>query len=187
MIDWESVAKTLGIAGSLASLIGIPLALLSIQQAKRAARRSAEEAELSKNASIQAEQEVRRFRNDLKLLASIADFEHAVRMMDDLKSFVRNSTYHPLPDKISTLILLLNKIRAPSSVIDENDQTCIQECVVQLRKIEAAIDRANRSSDPPKGVTLFNQRISQQIDRLYPILADLKDRLGVRNDGHQNA
>jgi hypothetical protein len=178
--SWQGVISVLGLVGSLASLIGIFLALVSIRQARDAARRSASEAELSKDASLRAELEVLRFRDDLKLLTSIVDFEHALGLMDDIKSFMRHSTYRPVPDRIATLISCLNRIRASSSVLDDDWKPKIQQCIRTLRRIEDAIDKANLDSVPPKDAPHFNRRISEQIDQLHPLLIDLKDKMGAR-------
>src|SRR5215210_1724115 len=119
----------LSILGSLASLIGIPLALMSIRQARNAARRSEEEARASKEASLQAKSEVEKFRGELRLISTIIDFEKALALMDDIKSFIRHSNFASAPDKIASLIVLLNTIRSPSMEIGKETTRKIQRCV----------------------------------------------------------
>ncbi|MBA3240293.1 MAG: hypothetical protein H0T60_03615 [Acidobacteria bacterium] len=170
----------LSILGSIASVIGIPLALLSIRQARNAARRSEAEAKASKEASLQAKSEVEKFRGELRLISTIIDFEKALSLMDDIKSFIRLSNFSSVPDKIAALIVLLNTIRSPSMEIGNEAERKIQESVVALRKIEDAIHRGSLSQEKPKGVNSFNRVISQQIDLLQPILIDLKGQIGKK-------
>jgi hypothetical protein len=126
----------LSVLGSLASLIGILLALIPIFQARNAARRSAAEAKASKEAALQAKDEVKRFRREIRLIYNVIDFEKSLALMDEIKSFIRNSNFVPVPDKIATLIALLNTIRSPSMEIGVEAERKIQECVVALRRIE---------------------------------------------------
>lgn len=174
------IVVVLSILGSVASLVGIPLALMSIRQARDAARKSEEEARASKEASLQAKSEVEKFRGELRLISTIVDFEKALALMDDIKSFLRHSNFEPVPDRIATLIVLLNTIRSPSMEIGYEAESKIQESVVALRKVENAIHRAAISQERPKGEANFNRVISQQIDLLQPMLIDLKSQIGKK-------
>src|SRR5256714_12108270 len=107
----------LTILGSVASFVGIPLAFISILQARNAARKSEAEARASKEASLQAKSEVEKFRSELRLISTIIDFEKALALMDDIKSFIRHSNFTSVPDRIASLIVLLNTIRSPSMEI----------------------------------------------------------------------
>ncbi len=168
----------LSILGSLASLIGIPLALISIRQARNAARISAQEARASKEASLQAKAEIEKFRREMRLVSNVIEFEKALALMDDVKSFIRHSNFGPVPDKIANLIVLLNTIRSPSMEIGIEAERKIQGSVVVLRRIENAIHKSAISQEKPKGVVNFNRVISEQIDLLQPILIGLKNRIG---------
>jgi hypothetical protein len=171
----------LAILGSFASVVGIPLALASILQARNAARKSEQEARASKEASLQAKSEVEKFRGELRLITTIIDFEKALALMDDIKSSIRHSYFTPVPDRIASLIILLNTIRSPSMEIGNEAERRIQESVVALRKIEDAIYRGSVSQEQPKGIANFNRVISQQIDLLQPILTDLKNQIGKKS------
>jgi hypothetical protein len=171
----------LTILGSVASFVGIPLALVSIFQARNAARSSETEARASKEASLQAKSEVEKFRSELRLISTIIDFEKALALMDDIKSFIRHSNFTSVPDRIASLIVLLNTIRSPSMEIGNEGERMIQESVVALRKIEDAIHRSSISQEQPKGLASFNRVISQQIDLLQPILIDLKSQIGKKS------
>ena len=89
----QEIVVILSILGSIASLIGIPLALMSIRQARNAARNSEEEARAAKEASLEAKSEVEKFRGELRLITTIIDFEKALALMDDIKSFIRHSNF----------------------------------------------------------------------------------------------
>jgi hypothetical protein len=180
-MDWNAVVLILSVPGSVASLVGIPLALISIRQARNAARRSEAEAKASKEASLQAKGEVEKFRSELRLISTIIDFEKALALMDDIKSFIRHSNFTPVPDRIASLIVLLNTIRAPSTEIGGEAERRIQESVVALRKIEDSIHRGSITQAEPKGLARFNRVISQQIDLLQPILIDLKSQIGKKS------
>lgn len=80
--------------------------------------------------------------------------------------------------KISDLVRLLNKIRTPTVDMTNVDEALIQASILALRKLESSVDRANQSTDQPIKVAVFNLKVSQQIDRLHPIMTKLKDRLG---------
>jgi hypothetical protein len=175
------IVTILSILGSVASVVGIPLALMSIRQARNAARKSEVEARASKEASLQAKTEVEKFRSELRLISTIIDFEKALALMDDIKSFIRHSNFTPVPDRIASLIILLNTIRSPSMEIGNEAERRIQESVVALRKIEDAIHRGSISQEIPKGLARFNRVISQQIDLLQPILIDLKSQIGKKS------
>jgi hypothetical protein len=172
----------LSLLGSIASLIGIPLALVAIRQARNAARKSEEEARASKLAALQAKAEVEKFRREIRLISNVIDFEKALALMDDIKSFIRHSNFVPVPDKIANLIMLLNTVRSPSMQIGVEAERRIQESVVALRKIEDVLHRSTISQERPKGVVNFNRIISEQIDLLQPILIDLRNRIGERHD-----
>lgn len=168
----------LSLLGSIASLIGIPLALLSIRQARNAARNSEQESRASKEASLQAKAEVEKFRRELRLITSVIDFERALTLRDDIKSFILHSNFVPVPDRIASLIALLNMLRSASIGMRIEAQRTIQEAVVALRKIEHEVYQSTISQQQPRRLASFNRIISQQIDLLQPILIDLKDRIG---------
>jgi hypothetical protein len=71
------IYTVLSLLGSLASIVGIPLALFQVRQAKNAARKS-------EKASLQAKAEVEKFRNELRLISGIVDLEKALSLMDDI-------------------------------------------------------------------------------------------------------
>ena len=66
----------------------------------------------------------------------------------------------PVPDKIATLIALLNTIRSPSMEIGIESERKIQESVVALRKIEEAIHLESISQEKPRRVINYNRVIS---------------------------
>lgn len=180
-LDLITILSILGSIASLVGIVGIPLALYQIRQARDAARKSEAEARASKEASLQAKSEVEKFRGELRLISTIIDFEKALALMDDIKSFIRHSNFTPVPDRIASLISLLNTIRSPSMEIGNEAERRIQESVVALRKIEDSIHRGSISHETPKGLTRFNRVISQQIDLLQPILIDLKSQIGKKS------
>ena len=168
-MDWIT---WLSVVGSIASLIGLPLAIVSAVQAWRAA-----------TAAAQAKDEVEKFRREIKLISDVLDFQRAIALMDDVKSFIRHANFPPVPDRIATLIVLLNNIRATSSGRNQEAETTIQKSVVTLRRIEDAITRSLLAGeDKPRGISNFNQKISSQIDLLHPLLVELRDKIGARND-----
>lgn len=172
----ETLVVYLNFAAAIASLVGFPLAIWSILLTKRAAERSANEAEAAKDASLQARAAAERTRADLKRVASFSSLERAVVAMDDIKSLIRNAVYATVPEKISFLIQHLNEIRGPNAPLTDGELVAIQESVVTLRKIEAAIDAATTAE--PKGHSSFNSLISAQIDALHPIVGRLRERIG---------
>jgi hypothetical protein len=164
----------LSVVGSSASIVGIPLALISVVQARNAARRSEAEAKASKEAALQAKDEVKKFRREIRLIYNVIDFEKSLALMDEIKSFIRNSNFVPVPDKIATLITLLNTIRSPSMEIGIEAEQKIQGCIVELRRIEEGLHRGSVTQEKPRRLINYNRVISQQIDLLQPILIDLK-------------
>ncbi len=174
----DEYLATIYLIGSFASIIGIPLALIGVFLSYRAAKKSALEAESSKDASLFARSEVEKFRNDIKLLAQVVDFERALNIMDDIKLFMRSGIYRQVPERISSLILLLNKVRSPSMGMSDENSAVIQESVTELRKIEEFVERFQNSADFDQQTSSLNRRISNQIDKLYPIMNDLKNQIG---------
>ncbi len=172
----DQFAFYLGIIGSVLTVIGFPLALWSLHLTRLAANISAEEAKKSKTASEKAQEEVRKVRRDLKLVASIAGLERALTTLDDIKSFIRHSTFGPVPDRISLLIQYLNELRTPNQGLLTGEEAAIQSAVVALRKIESAIDSS--SQDTNKKRPVFIGRISSHIDTIQPILTRLRDTIG---------
>lgn len=177
MPSLDQTALYLGIIGSVLTVIGFPLALWSLHLTRQAANLSAEEAKKSKNASEKAQEEVAKVRRDLKLVASIAGLERALTTMDDIKSFIRHSTFGPVPDRISILIQYLNELRTPNQGLRNDEEIAIQSAIVALRKIESAIDGA--PLDTSKKRPIFVGRISTHIDSLQPILMRLRDLIGA--------
>jgi hypothetical protein len=178
-IDLITVLSILGSIASVIGIIGIPLALYQSRQARDAARKSEAEARASKEASLQAKTEVEKFRSELRFISTIIDFEKALALMDDIKSFLRHSNFAPVPDRIATLIVLLNTIRS-STEVGQEAESKIQGSVLALRKIENSIHRSAISQERPKGEADFNRIISKHIDLLQPILIDLKSRIGKK-------
>jgi hypothetical protein len=178
LMSASTVYIALSVLGSLASIIGIPLALGAIRQARNAARRSAAEAEMSKNAALQAKEAVQKFKDELRVISDVIDLEKALALMEDIKGFIRGSTFGPVPDKIAGLIVILNAVRSVSLADDRDSQSVLQECIATLRRIEDAIDRSAISGAKPKGLASFNRTISEQIDQIQPILITLKGRIG---------
>lgn len=164
-----------GIVGSLASVVGIPLALHSLRLTKIAAEISAKESLHAKEASERAAEEVAKARRDFKLVASVASLERIVTSMDSIKTLIRHGSFTVVPERIATLIQQLNELRSSESQLSPADGVKVQEAIAALRKIENAIDDATDSELRMKRPIA---RISVQIDSLQPILVRLRESIG---------
>ena len=167
------ISLYLGILGSIASLIGIPLALRSLKLSKIAAR----EALAAKDSAQNTAEEVRKARRDLRLVTSVGTLQRILTVIEDLKTFVRNNTLGVVPERISNLIQELNDLRSAESSLTNDDLAHVQGVISALRKIETSIDNSRGEDDKKaKGLTT---KLSKQIDTLQPILVRLRESIGA--------
>jgi hypothetical protein len=171
-IDWPVVWAHVGQIADVFSVIGLPLALLGLRFAYR-------EAKLAKTASEAATIAVQKFREDLSLSNSVADFTKALSITDEIKRLIRNTTFAPLPDRLSEMRHILIAIRASDIGLTEVEQTTFQRAIMNFRRLEGRVDNIIASAQIPPNVSSLTQPICGDVDQLHEILTHLKSKIGA--------
>jgi hypothetical protein len=171
-IDWSTVWAHVGHVADIFSLIGLPLALLGLRLAYR-------EAQLAKTASQAATTAVQKFREDLNLSNSVADFTKALSITHEIKRLIRNTTFAPLPDRLSEMRLILVGIRASDIGLTDEESATFQSAIMNFRRLEGKVDNIIATNVIPPNISALTQPICSDVDSLHEILTHLKSKIGA--------
>ena len=171
-INWFAVWEWIGHIADIFSLVGLPLALWGLYLAYREAR-------LAKTASEAATTAVDKFREDLNLSTSVADFTKALSITDEIKRLIRYATFAPLPDRLCEMRLILVGIRASEIGLTEEESATFQSAIMNFRRLETKVENIIANKLTPSNVSALTQQICSDVDSLYEILTHLKNKIGV--------
>jgi hypothetical protein len=171
-IDWGYLWEWTGHIADLFSLIGLPLALWGLSLAYR-------EAKLAKTASQAATTAVQKFRDDLTLSNSVADFTKALSITEEIKRLIRNTTFPPLPDRLSEMRHILVALHASGLGLTDEEKTTFQGAIMNFRRLEGRIDNIIASGQVPPNISVLTQPICSDVDSLHEILTHLRSKIGA--------
>ncbi len=165
ILSWELADKF----AIVFSLIGFPIGILAVYLTYREARRS-------KTASEAAQDAVRNFRRDLNLFTSVADFEKALSMTDQIKRDIRDRNFNRLPDRFSEMRQLLITIRGSDLGLNDKQNATFQSAIVTFRTLEI---RFADNKHAPQDIAELTESICNDVDSLHEILTELKSKIGT--------
>lgn len=117
-------------------------------------------------------------RDDILRADTVLDFSSAISFMEEIKLLHRKEAWEILPERYSSLRKTLISIKESNPDISDEYKKRIQSTISILSNIENEIEQINYSKTAPPDVPRLNQIISRQIDRLQPILIEIRNQIG---------
>jgi hypothetical protein len=128
----------------------------------------------TKDAATKAQRAAQEARNSIRLFDTIVDFSSAIAILEEIKRAHRlNGISDTLPDRYAAIRKQLIVLRSSSVALTDEQQTAVQEAIVNLRDMEKRVEKALSGTELISMVR-FNSGISKNIDRLVEVLTQLK-------------
>jgi hypothetical protein len=127
-------------------------------------------------ASEQARAAAQAVREQLLQMNAIQGLNLAIKTLEDVQRLHRIKAWQALPDRCTSLKQDLIAIRIRSRNLTEDQQSSIQGAIVQLSTIQRGVESTVAGGDAPD-VPRMNEIISEQIDRLTVVLAELQNEI----------
>lgn len=159
-MDVETVYWWLGLFGSLASLIGLPIAIWQIVKTRRAA-------EAAKDASLETQKEISR-----NLL--ISDVSTCMRNLEEIKSYVRDEKYEFALIRVTDLISQLIQIRELLENSSRIHQIQFKERLSQLSIIRKSFEKKIARGSARLNIVQVNSQLSELSDDLNKLIGETK-------------
>jgi len=156
----ETLYWWLGLLGSIASLVGLPVAIWQISKTRRAA-------ESAKTASIQTQHVISR-----NLLLS--DVSTCTRNIEEIKSFVRNGKYESALIRVTDLISQLIQIREVLENSSQPHQIEFEERLSQLVIIRTDFEKKLAKSSAKINIVQVNSQLAEVSDELNKLIGEAK-------------
>lgn len=154
------------------SIIGFPLAIWGIVLAINDARKA-------KSAAEMAQAEVRKLRQTLLRLDSVANLADAVAIMDEIKRSHRNDLWdNLLLDRYSALRRKLIAVKISNVDIHKDYAPAIQNAIVQFRRIESQVELSLKGTVDRLTTAKLNAIISMETDKIDAVLNAMKQDIG---------
>ena len=154
----EHLGDLASIAGFAISIIGFGLAIYNVRRSRRAAERAQEAAQSA--------------RNSIRIFETLVDISAVIGMLEEMKRAHRNSQWAILPDRYAALRKILIGVRKSRNLSDRHS-AALQGAIVNLSDIEKAVEKA-LPNVPANSHAKFNAALSENIDALAAVLAELK-------------
>lgn len=162
----ETLYWWLGLLGSIASLIGLPVAIWQISKTRRAA-------EAAEKAASQTQKDISR-----NLLLS--DVSTCTRNLEEIKSFVRNGKYESALIRVTDLISQLIQIREMLESSKQTHQIEFEERLSQLVIIRTDFEKKLAKNSAKINIVQVNSQLSEISDELNKLLGEAK--IAVKKD-----
>ncbi len=146
----DEFVKWIGIIGSVASLIGLPVAIWQIYKTRRAA-------EAAREASLQTQKVISRN-------LFISDVSTCVKHIEELKTFVRNENYQLALVRINDLVSQLMQIQ----------ETNFEETIEKLSKIRNDFERKLEKSSAKIKIAEVNSQLALISDDFNKLIGETK-------------
>ena len=162
LLGWitdHHIGDLASVAGVAISVIGFLVTIIGVFKSQGAAER--------------AEQAAKETRESIRLLDSVVDFSSAISTLEEIKRMHRQGNWALLPDRYATIRKLLIALRNSGEALTDAQGAVIQSALVNLRSIEAQVERSLRNADTLKPAR-FNALISDDVDNLVAVLTQLK-------------
>lgn len=172
MLSQEDI-NTLSIYGSLASLIGFPLAILGIALAYQQVVKTRKASEAAENA-------VRIFREDLSHTFCLADLAKALTGIEELKRLFRHDSYLAIPDRLSDVRHTLISARGMAERLTKDELIDFQSVISDLSALEAKVQLYLLTNNLPKSLPKNAFDLLQRADSLHELMTRLKNQVGIK-------
>ena len=170
-LQW--VALVVGLLGSLASIIGLPMAYKQIKLAKREATKAADAARL-------AREKVEEYAGLLGDLDAELEMDRVWESLKVIKSFLREKSYAAAAERLTTVRHRLLDLSGIIPVADRPVPEIFQRQLSRLETIEDSIDSALATRNEqilPTHRQQFGKQITECINELQPMREKLRQRL----------
>jgi len=158
-VNDESV-KWIGVIGSVASLIGLPVAIWQIYKTRRAA-------EAATNAALQTQRTISR-----NLLLS--DVSTCTRNLEEIKSFVRDEKYESALIRATDLTSQLIQIQEVLKSSNQAYQIEFEETLSQLSIIRESFEKKLAKSSAKIDGVQINSKLAKVSDDLNKLIGETK-------------
>jgi hypothetical protein len=152
--------------GDLASIVGLAVSVVGFLVTIYNVVRSRKAAEVAKDAAQRAINSIRSFE-------AVVDLSSIIGMLEEIKRTQRSNQWSLLPDRYASLRKTLIGLRESHDLV-EHHSSIIQSTIVSLRDIEDAVEKALPNA-PTKSYARFNALLSNNIDDLVRVFAELKE------------
>lgn len=142
----------------LVTIIGFIVTIINVIRSRRAA-------ELAKDSVEYAISSIKKFE-------TVVDISSVIGMLEEIKRSHRSNQWAILPDRYATLRKTLINIRESRDLSDKHS-TVIQGTIVNLTDMEKAVEKS-LPDVPPNMHIRFNALLSEHVDALAGVLAELK-------------
>ena len=121
---------------------------------------------------------VRKVREDVLRVETVAEFSAALSVMDEIKRLHRQQAWQILPDRYAHLRKALISIKTSYSDLEEEHKKALQSAIQIFRGIEKQVENALAKDSASLDVPKLNRLTSIQIDSLQEVLIKIQDKIG---------
>lgn len=160
----DEFVKWIGFIGSVASLIGLPIAIWQIYKTRRAA-------EAAKEASLQTQKSI--LRNLL-----LSDVSICIKHIEEIKSSARNEKYELSLTRVNDLISQLIQIQEVLKGSNQNYQIDFDEALLKLAGIRKDFERKLIKDSVKINTVRVNNQLDLISDSLNKLIGETKIVIG---------
>lgn len=166
---FQSLVTVLGVVGSLASVVGLPLVFLQIRKTRRAT-----------DAALAAVETERRRARREALLSEISMFDPII---DDIRAQIRTDRFEAAQMRASQLASRLVRIRHVSPFQDEVTQSSFDNAIAVVSDLSNELEMRLRS----RTYVLKEVELLKDLSRVQIFLGDQLGRLEANDDSEEVA
>ena len=156
----NQVGDLTGIAGIIISIGGFFATLIGVFRSKAAAER--------------AEEAAKSARESIRMFDTVVDFTSAIAILEEIKRAHRSGQWILLPDRYAAIRKLLISLRSSNGDLSDEQISSIQSALANLTSIERRVEKSLSNPDTILNHVRFNNVISDDIDKLFAVLSELK-------------
>lgn len=157
--DW------IGFVGLVVSFAGFGLTLFAVWRSNTIA----EQAKAAADSAI----------TKLRGINAVADLSSIVAKLEEVKRIHRLKNWIVLPDRYSELRNIIIAIKHSNAELTEEEQTVLQQSIVQLKKMEIEAEKEIQEDSPDNSKLIkFNGILSSTTDKIHEIVCKSKSRIG---------
>ena len=153
-----------GVAGLVATVVGLGIAIWHVIGARRAAEAAEDAASAAENASVET-------RDAIHSVLVISDLERVIGYVQQIKSFHREQKWDICLNMYQLLRSSLADIRARLPEPAAQHRLTLREAIDQVRAIEDNVDTAVRAGTGPTAAENFNSVLNAIQARLEEIVS----------------
>lgn len=161
-----------------ASIVGIPIAIIGLII-------TAIQATQAKKASVAANNAVEKFRRDLNLVDIATNLSKAQVTIQNVKRFLRSSTYIPIPDRLAEARQILISVRDSPFPFNDDHQLIFQDIISDLRLMENTVDRSIFRNSKIRGISNLMESLSNKTDLIEELISVIRNEVGRHQNDHE--